>query len=465
MIVLNRHECHRDLPRDIPENRKSRARAPSGVCPVTYKPPARDYGLMSSRPAPHRWDAWSKLHRPSGGRALAGVAECVARQFDVSLWAARTAFVVLAFCGGIGIAAYIAAWLLVPSEGETKAIWVHAVADKRTLALTGGVATVMAVLTGVLIGLGEPIVIGSVSPGWVSGAALVAVWRHPGPDDRLALARLARLFDASREGMPNKRRLALTAARVLVGLGLVLAGAVTFLSPQHLTHADVTVGLAGVGVIAGVSLVLAPWWLRLGRDLSEERRQRLRAEERAEMAAHLHDSVLQTLALIQRSASEPVQVQKLARAQERQLRSWLFEQKTDGAVMPAAPATVSQALVAIQQEVESDHGSKVEVVTVGDAPLDDRLRAVVAAAREAVVNSAKWSGAEVISLFAEVEADLVSIFVRDRGSGFDADAVAPDRKGLSQSIKGRTRRHGGTATVRTAPGEGTEVSLKMPRRR
>ncbi|HET9059225.1 MAG TPA: PspC domain-containing protein [Acidimicrobiales bacterium] len=420
---------------------------------------------MSSRPALRQWEPWSKLQRPAGGRALAGVAECLARKFEVSLWAVRTGFVFLAFCGGVGIAVYMAAWLVLPPEGESKAIWANAVADKRTIALTAGVATLLAAVTGILFGLGEPMVIGSVSPGWVSAAALVGVWRHPGTDDRLALVRVARLLDASKEGLPTRRRLVLSGVRVLVGLGLLGAGALTFLSPRHLTHADMTVGLAAIGVMGGMSLVLAPWWLRLGRDLSEERRQRLRAEERAEMASHLHDSVLQTLALIQRSAAEPLQVQKLARAQERQLRSWLFEQQADGAPALAAPTTVSQALVAIQQEVEADHGSKVEVVTVGDAPLDDRLRAVVAAAREAVVNSAKWSGADAVSLFAEVEPDLVSIFVRDRGCGFDLDAVAPDRKGVSQSIKARTRRHGGTATVRTSPGEGTEVSLKMPRRR
>lgn len=396
---------------------------------------------------------------------MAGVAACLASRLDISLWAARTGLVLLSFCGGIGIALYMVAWLFLPSEGQDRTIWAHAVSDKRAWALTAGVGSLMVAVTGVLLGMGEPVVIGAVSPGWLASAGLVFVWRHPAPDDRAAMLRIARLLNASREGLPTTRRLVLTGARLLLGVGLVAAGAITFLTPQHLTHADITVGLAGVGVLAGVSLVLAPWWLRLGRDLAEERRHRLRAEERAEMAAHLHDSVLQTLALIQRSSADPLQVQRLARAQERQLRSWLFEQKADGTAPSSEPATVSQALVAIQQEVEADHGLKVEVVTVGDAPLDDKLRAVVAAAREAVVNAAKWSGADVVSIFAEVELDLVSIFVRDRGKGFDPGAVAADRKGLSQSVKGRTRRHGGIATVRTAPGEGTEVSLKMPRRR
>jgi signal transduction histidine kinase len=215
-------------------------------------------------------------------------------------------------------------------------------------------------------------------------------------------------------------------------------------------------------VVAGFALVLAPWWLRLGRDLASERRQRARAEERAEMAAHLHDSVLQTLALIQRSAADPQQVQRLARAQERQLRSWLFD-ATPGQRDGLGPASISGALLALQQEVEADHGVRVELVTVGDAPLDDASRALLAAAREAAVNAAKWSGADVVSIYAEVEPSALSVFVRDRGRGFDPAAVASDRKGIAESIHGRVRRCGGTSSVRSSPGQGTEVALKMER--
>ncbi|HKA98698.1 MAG TPA: ATP-binding protein, partial [Streptosporangiaceae bacterium] len=207
---------------------------------------------------------------------------------------------------------------------------------------------------------------------------------------------------------------------------------------------------------------LGPWWLRIARDLVIERQARARAEERADMAARLHDSVLQTLALIQRRADQPQQVIQLARAQERELRSWLFDGPPPGSVAGQG-MTLAAGVRLIQQEVEAQHEIAVEVVTVGDCELDDDLSALLAAAREATVNAAKWSGAPVVSLFAEVEPTEVVLFVRDRGRGFDPETVPGDRKGLAESIRARITRRGGSATVRSAPGEGTEVSLVMPR--
>jgi signal transduction histidine kinase len=179
------------------------------------------------------------------------------------------------------------------------------------------------------------------------------------------------------------------------------------------------------------------------------------------MAARLHDSVLQTLALIQRRADQPQQVIQLARAQERELRAWLF----DGAPLGSdgQALTLAAGVRLIQQEVEAQHEITVEAVTVGDCELDDNLNALLAAAREATVNAAKWSGAPVVALFAEVDPAEVVLFVRDRGRGFDPAAVPADRKGLAESIRARMARRGGSATVRSAPGEGTEVSLTMPR--
>jgi signal transduction histidine kinase len=170
--------------------------------------------------------------------------------------------------------------------------------------------------------------------------------------------------------------------------------------------------------------------------------------------------VLQTLALIQRRADDPQQVVQLARAQERELRSWLFEGRTLG---DGDATTVSEGVRQIQRDVEARHGVPVEVVTVGDCPLDDDLNALLAAAREATVNAAKWSGASVISVYAEVEPKQVEVAVRDRGKGFDPDAVPGDRKGLAQSVRGRMSRHGGSVTVQSAVGEGTKVTLTMPR--
>lgn len=210
-------------------------------------------------------------------------------------------------------------------------------------------------------------------------------------------------------------------------------------------------------------VLFGPWWLRLVRDLVSERQARQRAEDRADMAARVHDSVLQSLALIQRAADDPQKVVQLARSQERELRAWLFDGDIPTAVGDKV-ATIGAGVQLIATEVEDRHGVPVEVVTVGDCTLDDdRLRALLDAAREATVNAAKWSGSPTISLFAEVEPGRVSLFVRDRGRGFDPDAVAGDRHGIAESIEARMLRHGGRAELRTAMGDGTEVELVMPR--
>ena len=214
-------------------------------------------------------------------------------------------------------------------------------------------------------------------------------------------------------------------------------------------------------VIAGIVLLLGPWWLRIARDLVLERQAKVRAEERADISAQVHDSVLQTLALIQRRADDPQKVVWLARMQERELRSWLFEGRAPGEA--ESEMTFAAGVRQVQQDVEARYGVPVEAVTVGDCERDENLNALLAAAREATVNAAKWSGAGVISLFAEVEPDSVSLVVRDRGKGFDPSAVPHDRKGLAESVHGRMARRGGTADVVSADGEGTKVTLKMPR--
>jgi signal transduction histidine kinase len=228
-------------------------------------------------------------------------------------------------------------------------------------------------------------------------------------------------------------------------------------------HYDVLIPLVGVVLlVVGIAVALGPWWLRIARDLVAERQARVRAEERAEMASRVHDSVLQTLALIQRRAADPQHVIQLARAQERELRSWLFDGRPPGSLDDQA-ATVADGVRLIQRDVEAQHGISVDAVTVGDCPLDDDLSALLAAAREATVNAAKWSGADSVSVFAEVEPGSASVFVRDRGRGFDPAAVPEDRKGLAESVRARLARRGGSAAIRSAPGEGTEVALSMPR--
>jgi signal transduction histidine kinase len=242
----------------------------------------------------------------------------------------------------------------------------------------------------------------------------------------------------------------------LAGLALIVM--------NHKTTAATLRPVGGAAlVIVAVVVIFGPWWFSMVRDLIAERQARALAEERAEMAAHVHDSVLQTLALIQRTADDPQNVTRLARAQERELRAWLFEGRQPGAIGEDA-STLAEGLALLQRQAEADHGIDVQVVTVGDCELDEALRALLDAAREATVNAAKWSGADRVSLYAEVEADTVMLYVRDRGRGFDPDAVPEGRQGIAQSIRARMARFGGTAVIRSAPGEGAEVQLSMPPR-
>ena len=213
-----------------------------------------------------------------------------------------------------------------------------------------------------------------------------------------------------------------------------------------------------VVVLVAATLILAPFWIRLVRGLADERAERVRSQERAELAAHLHDSVLQTLALMQRQADNPRDVAALARRQERELRAWLNGGRPFG-----ERSTFKAALELAAAEVEDAHGVPVDVVAVGDAQLDDHAEAVVGAAREAIVNAAKFGEGAAVSVFAEVRDDELEVFVRDRGPGFDPETVPADRRGVRESIVGRMERHGGTAAIHSTTGEGTEVELRMAR--
>jgi signal transduction histidine kinase len=247
-------------------------------------------------------------------------------------------------------------------------------------------------------------------------------------------------------------------ARLAAGVGLLLSALVLF-ALQTGTNGQLGVArdvvLAGVLGVAGLALMVGPWLFRLVGDLSEERAARVRSQERADMAAHLHDSVLQTLALIQKHSGDGRMVATLARAQERDLRSWLYDDN------PPPDTSLASALREAAAEVEDGHGVPVEVVVVGDALVSERLQPIVLAAREAMVNAARHSGADQVDVYAECGNELVEVFVRDRGRGFDESSIAEDRHGVRSSIRERMRRHGGTAVVRTAPGEGTEVRLTM----
>jgi signal transduction histidine kinase len=396
------------------------------------------------------------IRRVSDQRMLGGVAGGLARRYHRDVTVIRVLFFI-AGLSGWGLLPYFAIWLLVRADGESDTIAERSMADRRSMALAVAMASVVALVLVVTSSLGIGW-FGSFGFAYVAAAAgLMLVARHGSAAERETLRRLAGplLPGGERESRLWVRvRLASAAVLFIAGLVLLLHG--------HARSAALR-PLGGLAlVVAAAVILLVPVWRRVARDLVDERQARARAEERADIAARVHDSVLQTLALIQRRASEPQQVVQLARAQERELRGWLFGGAVPGG-FGAEVTTVAAGVRRLTEEVEARHGVTIEAVTVGDAPLDPSLAALLEAAREATVNAAKWSGAPQISVYAEVEADAVAVYVRDRGRGFDPAAVPPDRKGLSESVTGRMARHGGSARIRSAVGQGTEVALIMPR--
>ncbi len=398
------------------------------------------------------------LRRDPEDRIAGGVAAGIGTWRGFSPTTVRIACVVAALVTtGWAVPIYFIGWLVIPARGSETTIAAKARHDSQGVALAVGVASLLAVfllLAGVLND-------GSIEvycwPQVVSVACLTLIWRNAPEGEQAGLRHLVAPLESLGGGGDNVRRgtklrFVVSAVLLIAGIGVLvsLRGGLSLLKP-----------LGGfLLVAAAIVVLLGPWWLRIARDLLFERQARARAEERADMAARVHDSVLQTLALIQRSADDPQTVVQLARAQERELRSWLFEGRAPG---DTTVTSFAEGIREIQRDVEARHGVPVEVVTVGDCPLDEHLSALLAAAREATVNAAKWSGASVISLFAEVEPDKVEVAVRDRGSGFDPDSVPADRKGVAESIRGRMLRHGGNATVQSTLGEGTKVTLTMTR--
>jgi signal transduction histidine kinase len=360
-----------------------------------------------------------------------------------------------AAAGGLGIAIYLIAMVLVPA-GDGRALGGRLRSGRAAaeVGLGAGLLMLSVLLAFRALGIwfSDPVV----WPVVLVAAGGALLWRQSQqPRERVSPPPL----DAETVPPPatRDRRNAAGVVRTVVGVGLIAAAGIAFLQGTNSLSAARDVVLAMVVVAVGLGIVFAPWILRLWRSLETERASRIRSQERAEMAAHLHDSVLQTLALVQHRAHDPHEVAALARRQERELRAWLAGRTaTDGRESLAA------ALEAAADEVERAHRVKVELVVTGDAPLDDRAEALVAAAREAIVNAAKFAPDGGVDVFAEAGEAGVQVFVRDRGPGFDPAAVPPDRRGLRESILGRMARHGGRAEIHAAPGGGTEVELSLP---
>ena len=352
---------------------------------------------MTSIPAP-------AFERSEQDRVIAGVCGGLASALRVDATLVRLAFALLAIAGGAGILLYFALWAY--SRGRAR----------RAAGL------VFAALLALLLAFGF-------SAGTVFGIALIL----------LAGAISLRRGGSLRPG----------GTLPILAVALAMAGAVIVLSD---------IGPSGSflapGAIAGAFLLLlGPWvW-----QLTTERAERIRAAERAEVAARVHDSVLQTLALVQRHADDPARVAAISRRQERELRRWLYGTGIDGA------STLEDALADAAADVEELHGVRVELASSGQVPLDAGVEQLVLAAREAMTNAAKFSGSDEISVYAEANDDALSVFVRDRGAGFDRATVPGDRRGIAESIEGRMRRAGGDATITSSAGEGTEVELRLPR--
>ena len=374
------------------------------------------------------------MARSTDDRVLAGVAGGVGGHLGVDPTAVRLALVVLAFANGLGLVLYLAGWALLPSESTHGRHADRPPSAERTIGL--GLLALGALLLFGRVGLILPA--GVVWAVALSAIGFGLVWTRTDEDDRT-------------------RGLLLRAAGG--GLLLVVGLGVLFASGGVLS----TIGGLGLVVLAtglGVALLLGPWIVRLWRDLGVERRERIRSEERSEIAAHLHDSVLQTLALIQR-ADAPGRARTLARRQERELRAWLFDERPPDSAGVAA--TVGMALERVVTDVEDRHDVEVDLVVVGECPMEPRLDALLAALREAAHNAARHAAVPEVSVYVEVEPHRVTAYVRDRGRGFELEDVEPGRMGVRESIIGRMARHGGKAEVHSTLGEGTEVVLEIGR--
>ena len=360
---------------------------------------------------------------------LGGVCAGVAEEVGASVTTVRAVFALTGLVGGIGVVVYGLLLLLTPARESER----QSPRSRRATWLLLALALLGAGLLTLLVGVPRT---GALV---LAGIGAGLVWWRPEPTD----------------DQPSRAPL-----RVGVGIGLLALAAVLLIAYRvGLSSLASTLFVAGA-VLVGAMLVASPFIVRLVRERDRERAEQVAVRQRADIAAHLHDSVLQTLALIQRDHADPDQVLRLARAEERGLRAWLYEH-------PAAPGEalgLAEQLQDAAAAVEQSEAAVIEVVTVGDLEsTGPRTDAVVAAAREAMLNAVRHAGdPQPVQVFARISPEEVSVFVRDRGVGFDPDALPHDRGGVRESILGRITRTGGSASIRSSPGAGTEVQIRMP---
>ena len=403
-------------------------------------------------PAPGRLP----LRRPVKGRVIGGVCEGLALHLGVPVVALRVIAVIAAFFG-VGLLAYVFWWVTIPAGDPYQAARAATPVARQALGQRLDLQRWVARVSARDLIIGTVLLVGAV---FLVAARLGWDWQRswllPAAMALGGLGLAWSQLDAAQRGVEtgDHRRLS-TWVRPVGGLALLVGGVLVLIAQDTPGWAVVQAGIAAIAVLVGFALVLAPWWLRLVRELNEARDARAREAERADIAAHLHDSVLQTLALIRAQASDAEEVSRLARAQERELREWMYSDR------PSPGTSFAAELRTLVGQSEDASAVAIDVVVVGDTQPTDATTALLQAAREALVNAASH-GRPPISVYAEVTGAAVEVFVRDRGDGFDPDDIAADRFGVRRSIIGRMQRRGGSAEIVSRPTWGTEVRLRLP---
>jgi signal transduction histidine kinase len=414
--------------------------------------------------------ATRELRRDTENGMVGGVCAGLGKRMQVDPLLLRIVFAATTLASGVGIVAYVLAWMLLPAEtagDDAAADGTRGRSRRGAVEVALGVGFLLLAVLLALRELGLPFSDPLIWPLVLVAAGGALIWRQSIDPPGAVAGGLAtnggpirgRRATGELDAGPGESRPAVI-SHIGIGVVLVIAAAIVFLQFTGALAAATDVALAALVVAIAFGVIFAPWFVRLARSLTAERAERIRSQERAEVAAHLHDSVLQTLALVQKRAGDPREVAALARRQERELRSWL------SGARPGADGErrLVAALQAAAEEIEQAHGVEVDVVAVGDAPLDRDGEALVAAAREAMLNAAKFAGETApVAVYAEAGEERLEVFVRDRGPGFDPAAVPADRRGVRESIIGRMERHGGRAAIHASPGGGTEVELVMQR--
>jgi signal transduction histidine kinase len=396
--------------------------------------------VMTSPPRTSR----RRLYRQRDGRLVAGVASGLSEHLGVDVLVLRIGFVVTIVLGGLGALLYAAFWAVVPQAQVDEPS--RATAGSRSQLVGFAALGVVMLLAAQLIGFGP----GLLWPVAAAAAGAAILWRQADESDRMRWRSLTARGTWAASGSRTRNVL-----RIASGTLLVIIGMSAFLAAHLALPQARRAILPVVVVVVGLVFVVGPWMLRALGQLNAERTARIREQERVELAGRVHDSMLQTLTLIEQRVHEPDEVLRLVRHSERELRGWLY-------APPPPPETLRAAMLEAGADVEDQYAVKVELVMVGDHPATDAVQALVQAVREAVLNAAKHAGVGQIAVYTEVGATEIVVYVRDRGCGFDPSTVPADRFGVRESVVARMQRNGGDAVIKSSAGTGTEVRLSLP---